>query len=470
MSIRHGGKIVAGSINKDQIEEYIDSEIESKSFASINIINGLTSNNTNELPLDGIKLDYPNQILSVNIGNTIILPSLYTLSEDGLKVILENEIESNIHYSISYIKRYEIGSMQPVGTHNVGDIFYTTRTDTNLNGAVECNGETYNVNDFIGNESVGNLLKDGKLPYVSMSEYSTIISSYGSCRAFGWDGGDSFRVPTIPALLLTKEQAGVVGNGMTLGLTDGTNYAGLSSNSEQTGYIAPSQYGVPVGSDQITASFSTRKSIGITTDPTKSGVIAKLDTVQYRAMVQLATFVKEVSIESYNNQLIDKTNECLTNIENVANTKLSVFENMFSSNILTLLETMYPIGSLYFGTQTTCPMMTIIPNSTWELVTSNKALWTGDGSNANTTIDAGLPNITGGFGASIPDYHSETASGAFIPNGPIDYPNAITRVGNTESQDIYGYYLDASRSSAIYGNSDTVQPPAYVINVWRRTK
>lgn len=258
MSIRHGGKIVAGAINKDQIEEYIDSEIESKSFASVNIINGLTSNNTNELPLDGIKLDYPNQILSVNIGNTIILPSLYTLSEDGLKVVLENEIESNIHYSISYIKRYEIVSIQP---------------------------------------------------------------------------------------------------------------------------------------------------------------------------------------------------------------DLSVFENMFSSNILTLLETMYPIGSLYFGTQTTCPMMTIIPNSTWELVTSNKALWTGDGTNANTTIDAGLPNITGTFRYMQNLNNSFNATGVFNIDSIINMNDANS--GTTSAAQVS---LDASRSNPIYGNSDTVQPPAYVVNVWRRTK
>ena len=28
--------------------------------------------------------------------------------------------------------------------------------------------------------------------------------------------------------------------------------------------------------------------------------------------------------------------------------------------------------------------------------------------------------------------------------------------------------FDASRSSSIYGNSDTVQPPARIVNVWKR--
>ena len=464
MSIRHGGKIVAGSINKDQIEEYIDSEIESKSFASINIINGLTSNNTNELPLDGIKLDYPNQILSVNIGNTIILPSLYTLSEDGLKVVLENEIESNIHYSISYIKRYEIGSMQPVGTHNVGDIFYTTRTDTNLNGAVECNGETYNVNDFIGNESVGNLLRDGKLPYVSMSEYSTIISSYGSCRAFGWDGSDSFRVPLLNDVYIEAGIAESVGEFISESLPNITGHIGGLNIAKIDGAFYND--GTANGATGNIISLNIAKFDASRSSSTyQDGAKVKPDSVRYRAMVQLATFVKEVSIESYNNQLIDKTNECLTNIENVANTKLSEFDNMFSSNILTLLETMYPIGSLYFGTQTTCPMMTIIPNSTWELVTSNKALWTGNGSNANTTIEAGLPNITGTFRYMQNLNNSFNATGVFNIDSIVNMNDA--NAGTTSAAQVS---LDASRSNPIYGNSDTVQPPAYVINVWRRTK
>ena len=45
------------------------------------------------------------------------------------------------------------------------------------------------------------LLNSGSLPYVSLSEYENLIIANGSCRAFGWDGGTSFRVPTIPALL-----------------------------------------------------------------------------------------------------------------------------------------------------------------------------------------------------------------------------------------------------------------------------
>lgn len=55
---------------------------------------------------------------------------------------------------------------------NVGDVFYTTRSDDALNGAVPADGSIYNVSDFSGEADVPALLAAGKLPYVSMAEYA----------------------------------------------------------------------------------------------------------------------------------------------------------------------------------------------------------------------------------------------------------------------------------------------------------
>lgn len=83
--------------------------------------------------------------------------------------------------------------------HNVGDTFLTTRTDNELNGAVECNGATYNTTDFTGSQSIGQLLSAGKVPYVSLATYATLLSTQGYCDRFGWDGTGTtaFRVPTL---------------------------------------------------------------------------------------------------------------------------------------------------------------------------------------------------------------------------------------------------------------------------------
>ena len=69
-------------------------------------------------------------------------------------------------------------------SRNIGDIFYTTRTDNSLNGAVECNGNQYNFSDFDSN--LQNLLNEGKLPYVPISEFDEMVTNQGGCDSFGY--------------------------------------------------------------------------------------------------------------------------------------------------------------------------------------------------------------------------------------------------------------------------------------------
>lgn len=166
---------------------------------------------------------------------------------------------------------------------NIGDIFFTARTDTEINGAVECNGGVYSTADFSGSQNIGNLLANGSLPYVSLSEYESIVSANGSCRAFGWDGGSEFRVPTIPALLLTKEQAAVVGNGSAMYFTSQNNSAQNTINGNYSfGNSNLSMLSLGTGGQVYNGQLK------LTTDRLHSGIVANLDVIEYRAMVQLA--------------------------------------------------------------------------------------------------------------------------------------------------------------------------------------
>ena len=150
-----------------------------------------------------------------------------------------------------------------------------------------------------------------------------------------------------------------------------------------------------------------------------------------------------------------------------------------TSDISTMLATLYPVGSIYIGTQSTCPLTTLISGSTWELVSGGRVLQGADSSHsANSTIAAGLPNITGTIG-----YLKQASSGNY--SNPINIktgvfsnsyettvsPQAlILRTGSNEGSTRTGIIdFHASRSSSIYGSSSTVQPPAYVVNIWRRT-
>lgn len=132
---------------------------------------------------------------------------------------------------------------------------------------------------------------------------------------------------------------------------------------------------------------------------------------------------------------------------------------------LTILEALYPVGSVYITTASTCPLSTLISGSTWTLVSSGRVLQGADNDHsAGTTISAGLPNITGGFNCWWSTINTPT--GAFIGSSPTK--NGATQGGDAGTQYYDTISLNASASNPIYGNSNTVQPPAYVVNIFER--
>ena len=144
-----------------------------------------------------------------------------------------------------------------------------------------------------------------------------------------------------------------------------------------------------------------------------------------------------------------------------------------------IVGAVYPVGSIYIGTMSTCPMASLISGSTWVLVSSGKVLQGADsGHTAGTSISAGLPNITGSFDISDnvavngSSYQKlSTMSGAFTKSSNTRNTVALNASTYTVVSDTYygtGNF-SASNSNSIYGNSTTVQPPAYVVNIWERT-
>jgi hypothetical protein len=131
---------------------------------------------------------------------------------------------------------------------------------------------------------------------------------------------------------------------------------------------------------------------------------------------------------------------------------------------LTILEALYPVGSVYITTASTCPLSTLISGSTWTLVSSGRVLQGADSNHsAGTTAEAGLPNITGNTSLFINDSMSAAGTGA-LRTSPSQYLTGDAGTGRCWQS----ITIDASRSSSIYGNSSTVQPPAYFVNIFRR--
>ena len=132
-----------------------------------------------------------------------------------------------------------------------------------------------------------------------------------------------------------------------------------------------------------------------------------------------------------------------------------------------MIDMFYPVGSVYISadkskTKADFPFMQY---GTWEEVPANLCLQTGNANEVGTQRSAGLPNITGTIG--VMSLNRTYLGGAFADDeaksGLIadQFEWKITRPAT---------YFDASRSNFIYGASDTVQPPSYMVRAWIRTE
>lgn len=100
----------------------------------------------------------------------------------------------------------------------------------------------------------------------------------------------------------------------------------------------------------------------------------------------------------------------------------------------------------------------------------------GDGHEGGETVEAGLPNLEGHFYARPHMTGNKTSGGPIVyGDGKLfthliqgsDYiDNSMEETSNVYKDDKVSF--NASAFNAIYGRSDTVQPPAYYFYFWRR--
>lgn len=123
----------------------------------------------------------------------------------------------------------------------------------------------------------------------------------------------------------------------------------------------------------------------------------------------------------------------------------------------------YPVGSIYQSTDAASPAALF--GGTWEQIASNRVLMgTTDSSKAGFTVEAGLPNIVFNLNDN---YFGESPTGTGGVSVSVRGSTHLRSGGNMPAA--YGNVsFDASGSSSIYGNSRTVQPPAYYVYIWRR--
>ena len=170
------------------------------------------------------------------------------------------EYKTNVPYVLGDSKYFEANPynaswLESNGQYNSATVYpdmwsqlqVELNSSLNVGDTIEISGKTY--------------VKRG-LPVVLSSaaytDYDFVINTSDS----------TFRLP-----LKTKLASGnaVVGNGMTLGLTNGTQLGGLQEENDNTIRVRKNAYGKPIGTSWQEGDMYDM-TLGITTDPTKSGI------------------------------------------------------------------------------------------------------------------------------------------------------------------------------------------------------
>lgn len=133
-----------------------------------------------------------------------------------------------------------------------------------------------------------------------------------------------------------------------------------------------------------------------------------------------------------------------------------------------LLNKIYPIGSIYISVNQTSPASFI--GGTWTPLKAGRTLWTTTTAGlGGTPVSAGLPNIEGSLESVV---MARTWDSQPYSTGALSFGNNVvdtSGAGNGWWTYLKPLYFNANDDNDIYGNSTTVQPPAYRVYMWRRT-
>lgn len=152
-----------------------------------------------------------------------------------------------------------------------------------------------------------------------------------------------------------------------------------------------------------------------------------------------------------------------------------IFERGMELQVAT--GTLYPVGSIYMSVNNTNPGSYF--GGTWVQIAQGRTIF-GQGTlngityNAGTTVDAGLPNITGNVVRAYSDYNLNNGEYSTFVTNPFYYNESESfgtsqNLSSGSNDSVRNIKMDLSRSNTIFGNSTTVQPNAFVCYIWQRT-
>lgn len=376
-------------------------------------------------------------IVTKDQNTEYIITDAYTDYDLILATQTEFNNSSTIKAATPYQVNQKIGNYLPLagGNLNAGAILRLTNTNN------EVTSLAFNTSGYL---TVGS-----KLYINTETNTNTVVVR----------SGNIYKVNTSGATALWSDMVGVASGLSTLDSNVKVPSTQLPlATSSTIGVVKPDGNTITVDSNGVITAIGG----GGSTDIDNSSItLNDSDEIQAVGLVEQRanTTIKEwVGTKAQYDSIATKDADTIYNItDDVASTT-------------SLLEALYPVGSIYISTNATCPLSTLISGSSWVLVSSGRVLQGADLDHvAGTTIEAGLPNITGD-----PTYGDDNSSDVLIrawnPTGCFvakEAPHTINSNGTAAAANTAVF--DASASNPIYGNSDTVQPPAYVVNIFRRT-
>lgn len=133
----------------------------------------------------------------------------------------------------------------------------------------------------------GNTVQDGYLlcdgSAISRTLYPELFAAIGTTYGAG-DGSTTFNLPN-GTLRLLSDTVPVIGNGITLGLSNGSITGGLAVDSDDLG-VYSLQYGAKVGNPSSGSSIMHAQSVGLTVNGEKSGIIADLSATEINLLIK----------------------------------------------------------------------------------------------------------------------------------------------------------------------------------------
>lgn len=253
------------------------------------------------------------RITSVTSGSPASVPIATTLQAgivkpDGNTITVEDDGTINAN-----ILGYEVGDIviRNTPTNDAGKHL--------LDGALIQYGSYSAFIDYIAS-----LVTDYPNLFTTEANWQAEVLATGFCDKYVYDStNNTVRLPKIGNQLVHNlpSTLGVKGNGMSLGITDGTNSGAICEYNTQ---LRPNSgmLGNPVGTARSGQDNWSGTSIGVTSDGTKSGLIAETDNINTADVyyyVVIATSTKtaiQVDIDEIATDLNGKADVDFTNVNN----------------------------------------------------------------------------------------------------------------------------------------------------------